>query len=177
MFSIRFMKAAPTIHVFHYVNGRIRREGAGLSFFYYAPTSTIVNVPLGSADAPFAFQESTADFQTVAYQGQLTYRVVDPKKVATLLDFSVGKQGIYSTEDYRKLTERLIYATQTLMRAESQRLTLQETLTSSESIVASVLAKLRSSEAVIQLGVEILNLSLISIRPTPEMAKALLRRA
>jgi len=173
MFSIRFMKAAPTIHVFHYVNGRIRREGAGLSFFYYAPTSTIVNVPLGSADAPFAFQESTADFQTVAYQGQLTYRVVDPKKVATLLDFSVGKQGIYSTEDYRKLTERLIYATQTLMRAESQRLTLQETLTSSESIVASVLAKLRSSEAVIQLGVEILNLSLISIRPTPEMAKAL----
>jgi SPFH domain / Band 7 family len=173
MFPIRFMKAAPTIYVLHFVNGRIRREGAGLSFFYYAPTSTIVNVPLGSADAPFAFQESTADFQVVAYQGQLTYRVVDAKKLATLLDFSVGAQGIYSTEDYRMLTERLIYTTQTLMRAESQKLTLQETLTSSETIVAAVLARLRSSEAVVQLGVEILNLSLISIRPTPEMAKAL----
>jgi hypothetical protein len=38
---------------------------------------------------------------------------------------------------------------------------------------ALVLAGLKSSEAVAQLGVEILNLSLLSIRPTPEMAKAL----
>ena len=38
---------------------------------------------------------------------------------------------------------------------------------------ASVLAGLKSSEGVAQLGVEILNLSLLSIRPTPEMAKAL----
>ena len=62
---------------------------------------------------------------------------------------------------------------QTLMRAETQKLSLGEALTKSGSLSASVLAGLKSSEGVAQLGVEILNLSLLSIRPTPEMAKAL----
>ena len=93
MFAIRFMKAAPTTYVLHFKNGRVRREGPGLSFFYYAPTSTIVTVPLASSDVPFAFQESTADFQSVAFQGQLTYRVTDPKKLSSVLDFSVEREG------------------------------------------------------------------------------------
>lgn len=173
MLAIRFMKAAPTTYVLHFQNGRVRREGPGLSFFYYSPTSTIVTVPLASADAPFAFQESTADFQSVSIQGQLTYRVAEAKKLATLLDLSIGPQGAYRSEDYRKLAERLVHTLQTLMRAETQRLTLGEALTSGGALSTAVLGGLRTSDAATQLGVEILNLSILSIRPTPEMAKAL----
>lgn len=173
MFAIRFMKAAPTTYVLHFQNGRVRREGPGLSFFYYAPASTIVTVPLESADAPFAFQESTADFQPITIQGQLTYRVNDPKRLASLLDFSIGSKGGHRSEDDRKLAERLVHTTQTLMRSETQKLTLQEALTSGGALSAAVLGGLKSSEGMAQLGIEILNLSLLSIRPTPEMAKAL----
>jgi hypothetical protein len=173
MLAIRFMKTPPTTYVLQFKNGQVRREGPGLSFFYYAPTSTIVTVPLASADVPFAFQESTTDFQSVSIQGQLTYRVSDPKKLSSLLDLSVSPLGVFRSEDYRKLPERLVHTTQTLMRAETQKLSLGEALTKSGSLSASVLAGLKSSEGVAQLGVEILNLSLLSIRPTPEMAKAL----
>jgi len=173
MFAIRFMKAAPTTYVLHFKNGRVRREGPGLSFFYYAPTSTIVTVPLASSDVPFAFQESTADFQSVAFQGQLTYRVTDPKKLSSVLDFSVEREGAYRTEDYRKLAERLVHTTQTLMRSETQKMVLREALTSSHKLTVSVLAALKSSDAMTQIGLEILNLSLLAIKPTPEMAKAL----
>jgi hypothetical protein len=38
MLGIRFMKAVPTTYVLHFRRGRLRREGQGLSFFYYAPT-------------------------------------------------------------------------------------------------------------------------------------------
>jgi len=173
MLPIRFMKSNPTTYVLHFANGRLRREGAGISFFYYAPSSTIVAVPIASADAPFAFQESTADFQGMSIQGQLTYRVCDPKRIANVLDFSINPQGVYRSEDPRKLTERLVHTTQTLMRAETQKLSLREALTSSGALSIAVLSGLKSSEVVSQLGVEILNLSLLSIRPTPEMAKAL----
>jgi regulator of protease activity HflC (stomatin/prohibitin superfamily) len=173
MLPIRYMKATPTTYVLQFKNGRVRREGPGLSFFYYAPTTTLVTVPLESADVPFAFQETTADFQAVALQGQLTYRVSDPKKLSSLLDFSISPLGLYRAEDYRKLPERLVHTMQTLMRAETQRLSLRDALTKSGALSASVLAALKSSDAVAQLGVEILNLSLLSIRPTPEMAKAL----
>jgi len=173
MLPIRYMKATPTTYVLQFKNGRVRREGPGLSFLYYAPTTTLITVPLESADVPFAFQETTGDFQAVALQGQLTYRVSDPKKLSSILDFSISPSGLYRSEDYRKLAERLVHTMQTLMRAETQKLSLQEALTKSGTLSASVFATLKSSDAVAQLGVEILNLSLLSIRPTPEMAKAL----
>jgi hypothetical protein len=170
---LSFMKVPPTTYVLQYKHGKIKREGAGLSFVYYAPTSTIVAIQMASADVPFVFQESTADFQSVTIQGQLTYRVADPKRLASLLDFSVDKRGAYYSEDPRKLPERLIHTLQTLTRAITQRLVLQDALVSLDAIVAEALAKLRKSEAVSALGVEILSLSILGIQPTPETGRAL----
>jgi len=170
---LSFMKVPPTTYVLQYKHGKIQREGSGLSFIYYAPTSTIVAIPIASADVPFVFQESTADFQAVTIQGQLTYRVADPKRLASLLDFSVDKRRAYYSDDPRKLPERLIHTLQTLTRAIMQRLVLKDALVSSDSIVAEALAKLRKSEAVSALGVEILSLSILGIQPTPETGRAL----
>jgi regulator of protease activity HflC (stomatin/prohibitin superfamily) len=128
---------------------------------------------MASSDVPFVFQEATADFQAVTIQGQLTYRVSDPKRLATLLDFSVDKRRAYYSEDPRKLAERLVHTLQTLTRAITQKLTLREALVSSDSVVLEVLSKLRESEAVTTLGVEILTLSILGIQPTPETSRAL----
>src|ERR1700756_4199219 len=97
---LKFMKVPPTTYVLHYERGKVKREGAGLSFFYWAPTSTIVAVPIASADVPFVFPETTSDFQSVTIQGQLTYRVADPKRLAPVLDFTIDKQGKPYFEDH-----------------------------------------------------------------------------
>ena len=170
---LNFMKVPPTTYVLQYKHGKVKREGAGLSFVYYVPTSTIVAIPMASADVPFVFQEATADFQSVAIQGQLTYRVADPTRLASLLDFSVDNRRSYYSEDPRKLPERLIHTLQSLTRAITQRLVLKEALVSSDAIVAEASAKLRNSEAVSSLGVEILSLSILAIQPTPETGRAL----
>ena len=170
---LSFIKVPPSTYVLQYKDGRIKREGAGLSFIYYAPTSTIVAIPMASADVPFVFQESTADFQAVTIQGQLTYRVSDPKRLASLLDFSVDRGGAYHSEDPRKLPERLIHTLQTLTRAIVQRLPLKDALVSSDAIVAEALAQLRKSEVVAALGVDILSLSILRVQPTPETGRAL----
>ena len=168
-----YVKIPATHYAIHYQQGRIRREGPGLSFFYYAPSSTIAAVPLGSTDAPFAFVESTADFQQATVQGQLTYRITDPKKVASLLNFSFGNRGQYLSDGPEKLQERLVKNAQVAARTVTQRMTLREVLTSATTLGAEVSAALKSSESIASLGVEILGLAIISIKPTPEMAKAL----
>jgi hypothetical protein len=173
MFGIRYVKAAPTTYVIHTSGGRVRREGPGLSFFYWGPTSTLALVPLASADLPFAFNEVTADFQAVTLQGQITCRVADPKRLALLLDYSVGPDGRYVSEDPDRLGERLVQAAQVLAREAVQRMRLRETLTASDRIVKEVLPALRQAEAVTLLGVEILQLSILSVKATPDMAKAL----
>src|SRR5215471_16387107 len=111
---LNFMKVPPTTYVLQYKHGKVKREGLGLSFIYYAPTSTIVAIPMASADVPFVFQEATADFQSVTIQGQLTYRVGDPTRLASLLDFSVDQRRAYVSDDPLKLPERLIHDLQTL---------------------------------------------------------------
>lgn len=173
MFGIGYMKAAPTTYVLHYKAGRVKREGIGLSFLYYRPTSTVVLVPAGSADVPFVYNTVTRDFQEVTLQGQLTYRVMEPKKLAALLDFSVDGAGDYQSEDPTKLEDRLIHATQMLAQAAIGKLTLREALGASELLMREVGQGLRESESVTMLGVEPLAVSILSIRPTPEMARAL----
>ena len=173
MFNIHFMKAPPTTYVLHYKRGVVKREGAGLAFFYYGPTSTIVAVPLGSRDVPFAFQEATADFQTVTLQGQLTYRVTEPQQLSALLDFSLNRKGTYASADPEKLSERLLALLHTRMRLAVGRRGLREALASAEQIASEVFLAMRGAEEVTALGIEILGVCLLAVRPTPEVAKAL----
>ncbi len=170
---LSYVKIPATHYALHFQQGHIRREGLGLSFFYYSPSATIAAIPMGSTDAPFAFIESTADFQQATVQGQLTYRVADPKKVASLLDFSIGSKGQYLADGPLKLQERLVKEAQVAARAVTQRLTLPEVLISATAIGAEVSEALKTSESITSLGVEIMNVAVISIKPTPEMAKAL----
>jgi regulator of protease activity HflC (stomatin/prohibitin superfamily) len=173
MLGIRYAKTGPTTYVLHYERGRLRREGAGLSFLYFSPTSTLVEVPLESADLPFVFNEVASDFQELTIQGQLSYRVSDPKRLAGLLDFSVDAGGGYISEDPELLKTRLVQAVQVLTRAVVQKKPLRQVLVSLDEIVGEVRKGLRGSAAVEMLGVEMLGVSILSIKPAPEMAKAL----
>jgi hypothetical protein len=170
---LAYSKNPPTTYVLHYRNGAVRREGPGLAFWYFRPSSTIVAIPLASRDVPFAFSEVTADFQPVTMQGQLTYRVADPRRLAGLLDFSVQSTGQYISDDPEKVPDRLIQTAQIFARKVVQRLTLREALVSSDTLVAEVVASLREAEPVRMLGVEILALTVLAIKPTPDIARAL----
>ena len=170
---LAYSKNPPTTYVLHYQNGKIRREGPGLAFWYFQPASTIVAVPLASRDVPFAFSEVTADFQPVTVQGQLTYRIADPRRLAALLDFSVRPSGQFVSDDPDKVPDRLVHSAQTLARKVVERLTLRDVLVSSDLLVGEVVASLRESETVKMLGVELLALTIVAIRPTPEISRAL----
>ncbi|MGA3141806.1 MAG: SPFH domain-containing protein [Verrucomicrobiota bacterium] len=174
MLGLRFIKVQPTTYLMQFRGGRIVREGVGLAFFYYAPTTSLVSVPIASTDAPFIFEEVTADFQTVTIQGQVTYRVSDPKKLAALMNFTLNAHGQnYGSDEPQKLPQRVINVVNVLARAELQTLPLRQAVRSSDTLVQAVRKKLADSTDIVQLGLEILGLSILAIKPTPETARAL----
>ncbi len=174
MFGIRFIKVEPTDFVLQYKRGMVAREGAGLAFFYFAPTTSLVRVPVGSVDVPFIFEEVTADFQEVTVQGQLTYRVAEPKKLAGLMNFTLNPRGDdYISDDPHKLPQRLINHAQVLTQASLKSLALRAALGHSDTLVAALRQGLQSAESITSLGIEILGLSILAIKPTPETARAL----
>jgi hypothetical protein len=174
MLGLQFIKVQPTVYLLQYRKGQVVREGVGLSFFYYAPNTSLVAVPLASDDAPFIFEEVTADFQAVTIQGQVTYRVADAKKLAGLMNFTLTPRGQgYVSEDPQKLPQRVINTVNVLARAELQKLPLREAIRASDALVQAVRKGLTASGEVAQLGLEILGLNILAIKPTPETARAL----
>lgn len=174
MFGIQFIKADPTVYLMQYRNGRAVRQGAGLSFFYFAPTTSLVAVPVGSVDLPFIFKEGTDDFQEVTVQGQVVYSVGDPEKLASMLNFTLdGEKQKYVSDDPEKIPARIVNLVQVLFRNEVQGLPMRDVLKASEALVKKVRAELTGSTVLASLGIDVLDLSVIAIKPTPETARAL----
>jgi regulator of protease activity HflC (stomatin/prohibitin superfamily) len=174
MFGIRFIKSPPTTYLLQFQNGRIVREGTGLSFFYYAPTTSLVAVPVGSGEEPFIFEETTGDHQTITLQGQVTYRVAEPGKLAALMNFTLAADGQrYLSEDPEKLPQRVVNLVHVLARAELEKLSLRDAMRAAALIVTNVRKGLDASAEISALGIEVIGLSILAIRPTPETARAL----
>lgn len=174
MLGIRFIKVEPTIYLLQFQNGKLVREGTGLSFFYYGPSSSLVAIPTASNEASFIFEETTADFQRVTIQGQVTYRVADPKKLAALMNFTLNASGHgYASEDPKKLPQRVINIVNVHARTEVQGLPLRQAIRASDTLVAALRPKLTEAPEVTALGLEVIGFSILAIKPTPETAKAL----
>jgi len=173
VFGLNYIKVSPTSYLIQYKDGKILKEGAGLSFFYFAPTTTIVLVPVNSVDLPFIFQEVTSDFQNITVQGQITYKVSDPKLLSSLLDFSINSSVQYISEDPQKLSNRIINQIQVFTRDEIQTLQLQEALISSQALVQKVNDAIAKSNELNSIGISILSFSILAIKPNSETQRAL----
>ncbi|WP_298421110.1 SPFH domain-containing protein [uncultured Kordia sp.] len=160
-------------YVIHYKNGRIKKEGRGLSFFYFSPNSSIVSIPVQSNDFQFVFKETTKDYQEITLQGQITYKINNPTQIAEILDFTVDKKKQYLKNDYEKIPQRIINEAQTASAAIIQRLHLKEALRQLEGIEKEIFTTVQKSKAVAMLGLEVLSVNILGVTPTPEMARAL----
>ena len=174
MFGVRFIKAQPTVHLMQFKRGRVVREGAGQSFFYYAPVSTVVAVPIASADHPFMLSLTTSDFQNVTVQGQVTYRVNEPQRIARLMDFSLAPSGRgYASDDPKRLGDRVAMQVEVIVQQQVQGMDLRTALRSSADLARGAEAALAGQSEIEALGLEILGVSIIAVKPTPDIARAL----
>ena len=174
MLGIKYVKAQPTVHVMQYRNGQMVRSGAGESFFYFAPLSTIVRIPVATMDAPFMLELVTADFQTVTVQGQVGYRISDVDRIAGLMDFSLNSNGhTYASDDPERLLNRIVTVTEIAIQQFLQSHSLKEVMNVSVAIANSVQTELVRLSELASLGVEINGVSIQAVKPTPDIARAL----
>lgn len=173
MFGFRHIKFDSMTYVLHFKNGNIVKEGRGLSFFYFAPNSSIAAIPMGSNDLPFIFNENTFDYQTVKIQGQISYKITDPKALSNTLDFTVNEAGVYKKNDIEKLNQRIINLAQTSTSSFIHEISLKDAIRSAKKIEGNILEGLRLSETIQTMGIEILGVNILAVQTNPEMARAL----
>lgn len=173
LFGIKYIKFDSMTYVIKFKNGKIIDEGRGLSFFYFAPTTSISAVPIGSNNLPFIFSETTLDYQTITIQGQVSYKISNPKQLAELLDFTVDANGIYKKDDTEKLNQRIINEAQTATSSYIHELSLKDAIRSAKKIEIKINEGLSASQAISMLGIQLLSVNVLSVKATPEMERAL----
>ncbi len=173
MFGVKFIKVDPSTYLIKSRNGKVIKEGFGLSFFYHAPSTSLVSVPMGSEDIPFMFSELTGDFQEVTVQGQVTCKIVDVQAITKMLNYTLNARGEYISEDPKKLAKRIVNMVQVSLRKDLEKMNLKEAISSGEKIAGTIQAELMESSALKKLGVEVIGFSILGVKPNKETARAL----
>ena len=173
MLGIKFAHFDSMMYVIVYKNGQIKRQGRGLSFYYFAPTTSIAAVPIGSSSLPFIFSETTRDYQTITIQGQVTYRISKPEQLANMLDFTVDQEGCWKSDDTENLNQTIIGESQTSAAAFVHGLCLKEAIRAAKEIEETILQGLQKTQSLEMLGVEVLSVNVLAVKANPEMARAL----
>jgi hypothetical protein len=170
---IKYYKGDPGTFLLGYKAGKVKHYGTGKSLWYVPYNTTLASVPVLSQVTPFIFKESTANYQEVSIQGQLTYRLTDPIKAANFLDFTIDSKGNYRSEDLEKLTQRIVNTVQAFTRSGMNSMDLESALSQVKDLSGSVLDKVRLEPDLNALGVYAENLHFTTVNATPEMRKAL----
>ncbi|HVG37706.1 MAG TPA: SPFH domain-containing protein, partial [Pyrinomonadaceae bacterium] len=79
----------------------------------------------------------------------------------------------YISDDPEELPQRVVNQVKVLTRKEVQTLPLREALRSSDALVERVTEELRAARDIAALGLDVLGVSILAIKPTPETARAL----
>src|SRR5260221_9931284 len=85
----RHLRGTATTRVRHVRRGKLVHDGTGLSFFYRPLSAVLSEVPVDDRELPLLFHARTADFQDLAVQASVTFRVTDPATVCARIDFSI----------------------------------------------------------------------------------------
>lgn len=174
MFGIGYFKGLPNEYVIKYISGRIARKGTGISFFYMKYNTQIIAIPTSSKDANFVFNEVSGNFQTVIIQGQFTYKISEPEEAHSLINFTIEPRfRKYISDDPIKLPQRISNVIQMETRREIRKRSLEEILKDSQLISEEVIKNIKEKKLLGEMGVELLDIYFLSIKPAPEIAKAL----
>lgn len=173
MLGFKFIKTQPTHYVIVHKNGSIVREGTGLSFLSYMPTSTISVVPLSSFNRDFMFEQNCADFQSITIQGQVSYRIADPVKMAERLNFAMKDNQSYISDDPQKLSAKVVKIIEGLSQKIVLQWKLREALLANNALGDQIFDEAKNHPEIVALGLSIISVAIMRIHPQPETARAL----
>jgi regulator of protease activity HflC (stomatin/prohibitin superfamily) len=171
----RHVRGEPTAHLVFFKDGRVRKSGRGLSFWFSPLGASLAEVPLDDRELPFLFHAFSSDFQEVTVQGVITYRVVAPEVLAQRVDFAVDtRTGVLLRQPLDKLAAIVTERAQELSAGDIARSPLRAALDAGiERIREAIHAGLAADDGLSAMGLEIVSTRVSSIKPTAEMERAL----
>ena len=175
LFFLRHLRAGSTSHVRHLHRGEIAHDGAGQSFWFRALPAALSEVPLDDREQPLLFHGRTLDFQDVAVQATVTYRVADPAVAAARIDFGIDPDtGEWRSTPLDQLGSLLTELAQQHALDLLARLTLTRALAEAMTALRErIAAGLAGDPRLADTGLVVVDVRVVAVRAEPDMERAL----
>ena len=175
LFFLRHLRGSETTYVRHLRNGKAIHEGTASSFWYRPLGAALSEVPVDDRELPLLFHAQTSDFQDVAVQATVTFRLVDPVLVAQRIDFSIHPDnGMHRGTPLAQVTTILAETAQQHALGIIAGLTLTEAITTGLAAVKDGIGHgLAEDTRLTETGIAVVGARVVGIKPEPAVAKAL----
>ncbi len=172
---IRHLRSELSQYVLAHRGGRLRRSGRGLAFWYLPLSTSIAEVPMDDRELPFLFHGKSADFQDVTAQGVITFRVVDPKRLAERVDFSLDLgTGAWTARPLDVLSTLLTGLAEQLALSVLAEAPIQQLVAEGAARVRQVVGEgLDADAGLAEMGLEVVTLRVSVVQPTAELQRAM----
>lgn len=83
------LRAEASQHIQFFRKGALKKSGRGLSFWYDPSGASLTEIPMNDRELIFMIKGQSSDYQDLAIQGSVIWRVADADKVASRVDFGI----------------------------------------------------------------------------------------
>lgn len=169
------LRSEASSHVIRYRKGRVRQSERGPVFWFRPETASIAEVPMDDREMTLFVRGRSRDFQVVAVQGTIGWRVVDPERLASRIDFSIDLlTGRLQGEPIEKIEARIAgISSQAVLQylgAEPVRVLLDA---GPEPLRGSLGAALKAEVSLAEIGIAVVSVRLTNLAPSSELERAL----
>lgn len=169
------LRADASNHVIRYRKGRVRQSGRGLVFWFRPETASIAELPMDDREMAIFVKGRSHDFQSVAVQGTLTWRVADPELLAARVDFTIGLfTGAWTAEPMQRIETRLAgLVNQAALQYLAQAPVRGLLDAGPDPLRGALQVALAHDPALAEIGIEVVAIRLTNLAPSSELERAL----
>ena len=169
------LRAEASSHIIRYRSGRAVRVGRGLAFWFVPRRASVAELPMDDREMALFVKGRSRDFQDVALQGRIAWRVADPERLAARVDFTIDLlTGQFVSEPIDRIETRIHglahqAAAQYLLERDVRAL-MDAGL---EPARRQIEVPLAGAAALADIGLEIITVRLTGLAPSKELERAL----
>ncbi len=169
------LRAEASQHIQYFCKGKLKKSGRGLSFWFAPDGASLTEVPMDDRELTFMIKGQSSDYQDLAVQGSIIWRVADADKVAARIDFGIDiKKGqrLGNPEDQIKsvLTGLVREFADAYLKDKGVRDLLEAGLS---PVQAAISAGFEKDPTVNAMGLEIVSIRVSALSPSSELYRAL----
>lgn len=169
------LRAEPSQMILHYRNGALRRQGAGLAYWFVPLNAAVAQLPVEDCTTTFMLNERSSDFQAISAQISLTYRVADAVLAAARVNFSIDlAKGVWLDRPLDRLATLWSQRALAPARAYLSRTTLEAALREGGEIVRrDIVESIQTDDEVAAMGLKLVAVVIDKLAPSADVEKAL----